>query len=137
MTASLPSHEILGEMPPVQEFERLVENYPSYKLDHRDALLRGFFQGKLLREIVEDKLTALGINVAQCSPLSRGGHARWVCEKIKKTIVRFLYLRYRCDEGLTRIQADQRLLQQFASDKAKDAGQSAIRKMTMGAKIDA
>ena len=137
MGGQLPSLEILGKLPDAEELLRLVENYPSYAREHRKALLHGYFGGRTQRQLVEDKLNAKGIDVQTCAPRSLGGHGRWVREKVKKTFVRILYLRYRLDgKGMTRIEANQQLLKAFGSDDAKDVGQSAIRKMTEGAKVD-
>lgn len=136
MAAGLPNPDVLGKSPDEAELLRLVENYPSYKWEHRNALLRGYFQGHALEQLLEDKLRAKNIDPASCGGRSIGGHTRWVCEKVERTFMRILYLRHRLDDGLTRTKAHQRLIKQFGSDKAKDAGQSAIRKATAGAKVD-
>lgn len=137
MRGKLPSTDVLeGKIPDSDELDRLVENYPSFKWAHRDALLHGYFRGETLRDLVEAKLRTLNIDIGTRTPRSLGGHSRWVREKVNKTLVRILYLRYRIDDSLNRRAADQMLLKNFSSDRAKDAGQSAIRKMTEGAKID-
>lgn len=137
MAKDLPSPALLGEQPDDAELQRLVENYPSYVWEHRNALLYGYFKkSRTLEELLEDKLRALDIDPSSCSRRSIGGHTRWVHEKVKKAFVRILYLRHRLDEGKTRREANQQLVKKFGSDKAKDAGQSAIRKMTEGAKVD-
>lgn len=136
MARELLSVEVLGTLPDAEELRRLVKNYPSYEWEHRSALLDGYFAGRTLGQLVEDKLRALGLEPRACSGHSLGGHGRWVWEKVKKTFVRILYLRYRIDGAKTRREAHQHLLQLFYSQKADDAGQSALRKMTEGAAVD-
>lgn len=137
MAKPLPTVEVLGGTPDEAELSRLVLNYPTYEWEHRFALLRGYFEGRTREELVSAKLKALGKDVNFCSPLSKGGHSRWVGQKIHKTFVRLLYLRYRLDEGLTQVRANQKLLKRFGSDGASDAGQSAIRKITHSPVLDA
>jgi hypothetical protein len=137
MSKDLTNFDLLGTIPDTEELARLVDNYPTYKWVHRSALLNGYFQGRTLAQLLKDKLSAKGLNADELSPQSLGGHGRWVREKVKKTIVRLLYLRYRIDDGFSRIESDQLLLKKFGTDAASDGGQSAIRKMTAGGKIDA
>lgn len=132
----LPSADLLGTTPDAMELARLVKNYPTYEWEHRRALLQGYFQSESLQQLVERKLIAKEIDINSCTGQSLGGHARWVTEKVKKTFARILYLRYRIDKGFTRRESNQRVLQIFSSDSADDAGQSAVRKMTAGAKVD-
>ncbi|MCG8399282.1 hypothetical protein LWS67_22610, partial [Bacillus atrophaeus] len=91
--------DVLGKQPDEAELQRLVENYPSYAWEHRNALLYGYFKGRILEELLEDKLRALEIDPSSCSRRSIGGHTRWVHEKVKKAFVRIQYLRHRLDGG--------------------------------------
>jgi hypothetical protein len=119
---------ILGAAPDAAELSRLVQHYRTYEWEHRNALLYGYFQGRTVSELVQDKLYAKGINPKSCTSRSLGGHGRWVRKKVKKAFVRILYLRYRLDEHLTQREANRRL---FEEDKTKSGlGQSAIRKIT-------
>lgn len=120
----LDAAEVLGTIPDYEELRRLRKYYPTYEWEHRKALLYGYFQGRLIKQLVEDKLRVKGIEIQTCGPRSLGGHSRWVREKVKRAFVRILYLRYHLDDKVTQREANRQLLQQF------DVGQSAIRKMT-------
>jgi len=121
----------LETLPDDGELRRLVDYYPSYGWEHRTALLLGYFQGKSRSELVDDKLIAKNIDKSQCSPQMLGGHARWVFFKVKRAIIRLLYLRLRLDQGFSKIQANQQILYKYPSEKStQDGGQSYIRKAT-------
>jgi len=136
-TKLLDATKELEKLPDINELNRLVKYYPTYEWEHRMALLNGYFQGKTLSELVNDKLKAKNIDKSGCNHQSLGGHARWVKEKVRKTIIRLLYLRYRLDQGLTQRQANQQILIKYPSPKnTQDAGQSAIRKMTHSTILD-
>ena len=127
----LDAKDKLGYLPDDNELRRLAEYYPSYEWDHRFRLLHGYFEGKSVREMVSDKLEAKGVVESECSKQSIGGHSRWVVLKVKKTIIRILYLRYRLDQGMSQRKANQRLLKDFGSEKnTQDGGQSNIRDTT-------
>lgn len=133
----LNANDELIVLPDTWELSRLVEHYPTYKWEHRTALLRGYFEGKTSDELVDAKLIAKAIDKSKLSPQSLGGHARWVKDKVKRTIIRLLYLRYRIDNNLSRIQANQQLLKKYPStNNAEDAGASTIRKATSCLKLD-
>lgn len=55
--------------------------------------------------------------------------------KLKKQL---LYLRYRLDNGMTKRQANQKILSKYPSQKenTQDAGQSTIRKITHTSKLN-
>lgn len=128
--------DLLGDFPDVIELQRLVENYPTYEKAHRMGLLKGFFEGKSVTHLVQDKRQALN-KTPRGSARSAGGDARWVSKKARKTVVRILYLRYRIDEHMTRIQANRALLKNLPYEtNSKDAGQSNIRKMTLSPVLD-
>ncbi len=122
----------LETLPDITELNRLVEYYQTYEWEHRSALLNGYFQGKTVKELVVDKLKAKNIDPSKCSPQSLGGHSRWVKSKVKKAIIRLLYLRYRLDDGMSKMKANQEILKRYPSksEYTEDVGQSAIRKMT-------
>ena len=133
----LNAKEELGILPDANELERLVEHYPTYGWEHRKLLLHGYFEGKSLRELVADKLKAKGIDISKRPPTSLGGHSRWVKTKVRWTIIRILYLRYRLDKKLTKIQANQEILRKYPSKKTtQDGGQSSIRKITHCSRLD-
>ena len=138
MTAELlDAKQELRVMPDNAELNRLVEYYPTYEWEHRIALLKGYFQGKNISELVDAKLKAKKINKASCSKQSLGGHSRWVKTKVKRTIIRILYLRYRLDQNLTQIKANQELLYKYHSEKKTvDGGQANIRTMTHSPVLD-
>jgi len=131
----LDAKEYLVTLPNDDELKRLVKYYPKYELEHRTLLLKGYFEGKSLKELVDDKLKAKKIDKEECSRQSLGGHARWVKFKVKRTIIRILYVQYRVDEDMTQRKAHQLLLKVFSSN-AKDVGQSAIRKATYSKILD-
>jgi hypothetical protein len=120
----------LGGKPDEKELDRLKKHYPTYYLVHRAQLLQGMFDGSSNEELVLDKLTVFGLD-ATIAKQAKGGHARWVVAKVRKTVIRLLYLRYRLDEGMTRRQADQQLFKRFEfSDR------SSIRKATHSPLLD-
>lgn len=137
----LDALENLGSLPTDHELQRLAYYYPTYyEWEHRSRLLHGYFSGKTLAELVEDKLDAKDI-VKPISKQSRGGHTRWVLKKITKTIVRIQYLRYRIEEKLSHSQANAKFLSSYYTDEdlklegqeaqtSIESKQSKIRKMT-------
>ena len=133
----LDAKKELRKLPDIYELNRLVKYYPTYEWEHRMALLMGYFQGKNTSELVDAKLKAKKIIKASCSNKSLGGHARWANTKVKRTIIRILYLRYRLDQNLTQIQANQELHKKYPSEKTtEDGGQSNIRTMTHSPILD-
>lgn len=135
-TQLLDAIEELGNIPNEDELSRLIEFYPTYEWEHRFKLLRGYFENKTIKELVEAKLKAKQIDITLCTKQSLGGHARWVKDKVKRTIIRILFLRYVFDLGKTREQANNMLLQRFDSNKAQDAGQRTIRNATRSKIVD-
>jgi len=133
----LDAKEELETLPDDNELRRLVYYYPTYDWEHRFALLHGYFKGKSRSELLDDKLIAKNIDKSQCTPQMLGGHARWVKYKVKRAIIRLLYLRFRLDQELSQIQANQNILKKYPSDKpAQDVGQSYIRKATHSPILD-
>jgi len=127
----------LGTSPDAIELDRLVENYPTYEWEHRTKLLYGYFQGKSISELVDDKLHAKEIDKSTLSKQSLGGHSRWVKDKVKKTIIRILYLRSRLDEKMSRKVANSKLLDKFWSNEISlESRQSTIRKATKSPILD-
>lgn len=125
-----------GHLPSSEEMNRLVEHYPTYEWEHRFGLLKGFFEGKSVAELVGDKLKAKG-TTRPIARQARGGHTRWVLAKARKTVIRLIYLRYRIDEGMTRIRANQKIVAKFSvSQSMEDAGASNIRKTTHSPILD-
>lgn len=127
--------ELLGGTPDSDELSRLVEYYPTYERLHRKGLIKGFFSGKSPAEMASNKIDALGVP-GVVSKQSKGGHAKWAMAKSHRLVIRLLYLRYRLDEGKSKRQANQLLLQKTWSTSAKDCGQSNIRKATKCSKFD-
>jgi len=118
MTSQLMNaKEELETLPDNDELNRLVEYYETYEWEHRFLLLNGYFLGKTVKEMVLDKLKAKDIDPSTCSPQSLGGHSRWVKSKVKKAIVRLLYVRYRLDDGMSKKEANQELLKRYPSIK--------------------
>ena len=134
----LNAREYLGTMPDASELNRLAENYPTYdEWEHRTKLLYGYFQGKSISELVDDKLHAKEIDKSTLSKQSLGGHSRWVKDKVKKTIIRILYLRSRLDEKMSRKVANSKLLDKFWSNEISlESRQSTIRKATKSPILD-
>jgi len=120
----------LISIPNEKELNRLVEYYPSYKWEHRKSLLEGYLKKQTIEELLKAKLDSKQIK-KPISGRAKGGHVRWIKDKVKRTIVRIKFLRYCLDEGHTKISANQKLLQEYGSKKdTDDSGQSNIRKMT-------
>lgn len=128
MVDILDAKKELGKLPDIDELNRLVEYYPTYEWEHRANLLYGYFQGKSVEEMVDDKLTAKNIDKSSCKYQCIGAHTKWVKFKVKRAIIRILYVRYRLDENMTKRVANQQILKKYFSKKnAKDGGQSSIR----------
>lgn len=130
MPELMNASEHLGKLPNNQELERLVKYYPSYGWEHRTKLLYGYFESKTIAELLSDKLKAKGINESKLSPQAKGAHIRWVIFKVKRTIIRLLYLRLRLDEGFSKIKANQELVKLFGPNQIVSDPSSAIRKAT-------
>jgi len=131
MRKLLDAQDELGGDPGAEELDRLVDNYRSYKLNRRKTLPQ-YFTGRTIKELVEDKLAALGLVSDTLGARSLGGHRRWAREKVNRAILRLLYLRYRIDEKLSRKHANQRVIQRYKSE----LGKSAIQKATRYAEVD-
>lgn len=125
----------LDGKPNETEIERLKKYYPTYQLVHRTQLLQGMFDGSSNEELVLGKLTTKGLDTSVAKQ-SKGGHGRWVVAKVRKTVIRLLYLRYRLDEGMSRRQANQQLVKRFEFSDRPHAGQSVIRKYTLSPVLD-
>lgn len=127
--------ELLGGAPDQNEIKRLTQYYPTFEWNHRSGLLWGFFEGKKYSELVDEKLSIKGISLP-INKQSRGAHTSWAVNKTKKYVIRMLYLRYRLDLGMNQIKANATIFKKVPLDsKAKDAGQSSIRKATHCAKL--
>jgi hypothetical protein len=100
---------------------------PTYQYVHRIQLLQGLFDGKSHEELVPGKMTAKGLDTS-ITKQATGGHG--VVAKVRKTVIRLLYLRFRIDDGMTRIQANQQLVKKFGRSDNLYADQSIIRKYT-------
>jgi hypothetical protein len=125
----------LGDKPDEIEIERLKKYYPTYQIVHRTQLLQGMFDGSSNEELVLGKMMAKGLDTS-ITKQAKGGHGKWVTAKVRKTVIRLLYLRHRLDEGMTRRQANQQLVKRFKFSSAKDGGQSIIRKDTHSVVLD-
>ena len=136
MYNSVLAFDDLDGIPGDAELARLVHCYPTYELAHRKALLRGIFDGKTHTDLVLSKLEAKGIEYP-VSKQSKGGHGLWVAAKVRRTVIRLLYLRYRLDDGMSRRQANQALLKKFSFTSQGDCGQSSIRKATRSPVLEA
>ncbi len=121
--------------PSETEIERLVEYYPTYQYVHRIQLLQGLFDGESHDELVLGKMTAKGLDTS-ISKQAKGGHGKWVVAKVRKTVIRLLYLRYRIDDGMTRRQANKQLIKKFAFSEDLHSHQSIIRKYTRSPVLD-
>ncbi len=95
--------EDLDGIPEEDELSRLVKYYPTYDVDHRLGLLQDIFDGKTHTEMLRNKLKSKGIVFP--SGKSKGGHSTWVTTKVRKTVIRLLYLRNTEDRGLSRKEA--------------------------------
>ena len=126
----------LGGRPPDTEIARLIKYYPTYQYAHRMQLLLGLFNGKSHEELVLGKMTAKGLDPSAVGKQSKGGHGKWVTAKVRKAAIRVQYLRYRIDQELSRVKANQLLLKTFPDSTAKDGGQSSIRKITYSPVLD-
>src|ERR1039457_1581324 len=125
----------LGGKPNETEIARLIKYYPTYQYIHRMQLLQGLFDGKSHEELVLGKMTAKGLDTS-ITKQAKGGHGRWVVAKVRKTVIRLLYLRFRIDDDMTRIQANQQLVKKFGRSDNLHADQSIIRKYTRSPVLD-
>lgn len=129
----LNAAEELGTPPNEEELQRLIEYYDTYSLEHRLGLLRGYLEGKSVEDLVKAKLKAKFI-IQPLTKQQKGAHTKWVIDKVKRTIVRLLFLRYTLDDGMTQQQARSLLNKDYGSYKktkaGDDAGASNIERMT-------
>lgn len=121
--------ELLGGIPNKQELLRLREHYKTFEWNYRSSLLYGFFDGMTVDELTDEKLDLKNVELP-ISGKQRGGHSRWVVTKPKKYVLRILYLRYRIDQGLNQIEANQLVAKAFSTSDKNDTTQSNIRKAT-------
>jgi hypothetical protein len=125
----------LGGKPSETEIERLIKYYPTYQYAHRAQLLQGLFDGKSHEELVLGKMTAKGLDTS-ITKQAKGGHGRWVVAKVRKAVIRLLYLRCRLNDGKSRRKANQEVGKKFKFSNANDGGQSIIRKYTHSPVLD-
>jgi hypothetical protein len=118
------------------EVIRLVKFYPTYAKAHRQGILPGILKGKSNAEILSSKLDARGIDEHSLSKRSKGGHLHWVVSKLRRAVIRILFVRLCLDQKKSRRLAHVELLERFSSDKAKDRGRSGIRKSTQSSRVD-
>jgi hypothetical protein len=118
------------------EMTQLVKYYPTYGNAHRKGILPGILEGKSNEEILSSKLNAKGIDQKLLGKRSKGGHARWVVSKLRRAVIRILFLRYCLDEKQLRRVANRQLLKLFSSDEDSDSGRSGIRKSTQSSRVD-
>ena len=119
------------------EVNRLVKYYPTYAKAHRQGILPGILQSKSNKEILASKLDAKGIDQHSLSKRSKGGHGHWVVSKVRRAVIRILFLRLCLDHKKSRRAANSELLGKFHSDKAmSDGGKSGIRKATRSSLVD-
>lgn len=124
------AYKVMGYLPSQDELIRLVEYYQTYNWIHRVGLLNGFFSGKTIDELVDDKLAVMGKDRLKLTKQQIGGHKTWVIRKISKTIIRIMFLRYFINKGYSRKEANRFLKEDFpAKEGAKDPT-SNIRKAT-------
>lgn len=127
--------ELLGGVPDQEELNRLIYFYPTYVWSYRGGLIKDFFGAKDLEEMIDLKIARKELPIPQ-KKQQRGGHGRWIKSKLNRLVIRLLFLRYRIDEGLSKIEANQRIYQHVWSTDAKDLGQSNVRKATKSARLD-
>lgn len=124
------AYKTMGYPPSDYELNRLVKYYQTYNWLHRTKLLKGFFSGKSVDELVDDKLKVIGKTRKDVSRWSIGGHKKWVLAKIEKTIIRLMFLRYSLDKDYTREKSNEYLLADFPSKKNAADPTSNIRNST-------
>lgn len=119
------------------EVNRLIEYFPTYKKAHRQGILPGVLQGSTNQEILATKLSAKNIDQVSMSKRSKGGHVHWVVSKLRRAVIRTLFLRICLDNNKSRREANAVLIGHFHSHKAtSDGGQSGIRKATQSSLVD-
>jgi len=128
----------LGNEPTCHEIERLVTYYPTYKLKHRQILLEAIITGRSHEWVTAAKITVKKTFMFADSKQAKGGHARWASAKLRRTTLRLLYLHYRLDLGLSRRQANARIVQAQPASDARNLEllQSNIRKATHSPVLD-
>lgn len=137
----------LGGIPDQGELNRLIRYYPTYEWSHRGGLIRDFFQAKDIDEMIDCKLKRKGV-VGSSTKQQRGGHATWIRSKLRRLVIRLLYLRYRLDQGMSKREANLKILkevwpikpQQYYDDKnlvVLDIGQNSVRHATYSKVLNA
>jgi len=124
----------LGEAPNKDEVERLAKYYTSYQVKkHRKGFLQGVFEHKSIGQLALDKSNNVDFK-GEVTNQHLGGHAKWVVAKLRTMVIRFLYLRYFLDEGLSRIKSNSAILQHkilFVDPDNVQSVKSTIRKATL------
>lgn len=119
----------LGGKPSEDEIQRLIQYFPKYTRVHRMYLLRALLEGTSQSQLVDGTIKSKGLDPGM-SGQARGGRGRSVMFKLRRAVIRTLYLRLRVDEQKTHRQANQALLKYFFHSGEKDNIQSVIRKAT-------
>lgn len=118
----------LGGIPDEEELTRLAKYYPKYKNQvHRQGIIQGVLSGKAHAEMLETWIEHK--NQGELKGISKGGPGKSVPTKIKRLVIRLLYVRLRHD-GMTQPEANKALMGQF------DLGPSAISKITTSKIMD-
>ena len=130
---------VLGGTPSDHEIQRLVLKYPTYNLPHRKHLISSITDGKSPVFMAKKKLEALG--QTEMCPQQLGPNVKWATAKIRRFVRRMYYLRYRIDQGMTRRQANQRILYKLElrstrTPNSVESRQRTVRRDTQGAAID-
>ena len=130
--------EDLGGKPSEDEIARLRKYYPRYEFPRRLPLLEGLLWGGTDKETTRARLKAEGIDADALSRRAFTTKLRWTRSKMRRAVLRVLYLRFRCDEKMVQIAANQQLAQKFYTANWRDfeSFQSFIRKHTHSPILD-
>ena len=117
-----------GDVPDLEELERLFFYYPKYKDQvHRAGILQGLLAGNshsaMLKQWIDDK------EQQDLKGVKKGGPGKAVPSKIKRLVMRLLYLRYRTS-GASQVEANEELIAKF------DLGPSSVAKITTSKQVD-
>ena len=101
---------ILGYLPDVDELNDLADCCICYQLEKRQGVLHGYYFERSLDAIIDRRFAAEKKDRATFSQNSINRYKGWARTKVRRALVRLLYMRYRLDNRLTPTEANIRIM---------------------------
>lgn len=109
----LPDAEaILGYLPDVDELTMLADCCPRYRWRHRQGVLRGYFFEKSIDAILDQRFLADGKKREELSQNSINRYKGWAHTKVRRALIRLLYMRYCQNDKLTPTEANGKIIRE-------------------------